>query len=162
MLSGNTAGNRTDPIPAPRDFSLGRGKVASRLSCSAANTQAFREPLTLSPSLSLCLLFKSFLPSLLPQEESQSTSFPMNSWFYSLLPSSKTLRSGILSFFYSEINDISLKSFKQSVLNTKLYFGEKMLTTFANIFKLRVGRVSLNAISCFIFFFFWNLCTVPK
>lgn len=112
--AGNTGGSRAD-------FSLGRGKGSfppSLLYCKHPGLEWTINPLTFPFSvLSLCLLVKSFLPSLLSQEKSQSTSFPMNSWFYSLLPSSKTLLSVILNCFYSEINDISLKSFKQPVLN---------------------------------------------
>ena len=83
----------------------------------------------------------------------------MSPCIHSLLPSSKTLLPIILIIFYSEINDISLKSFKQSVLNTKLYFDEKTLSTFANIFKFRIGRVSLNAILCF---FPFEICVLSQ
>ena len=63
----------------------------------------------------------SYLSSVL-RRTANLKSFPTSSWIHSFRLSCKTLFPIILSIFYSEMSAISLKSFKQSVLNTKLYF----------------------------------------
>ena len=72
--------------------------------------------------ISLCLFCKSFYLSSKLRGRANIISFPMSSWIHSLLSSSKMSLFMVLNIFYSEKTDIYLRPFKQSVLNTELYF----------------------------------------
>lgn len=156
--------NRPSPCP-DRSYCLVREtKIAAHPFCFAGNIQAFGEhqPLRL-PFLyviPLCFFFVSTFPTI-SEEESILLTFPyelLNSFPSSLF---QYLTPYVSSYFLFWNKWYYLKPFRQSVLNTKLYFDFlwwKKCWVHLLISSNSELAVSLSA----DIFSFWNLCSVPK